>query len=142
MQFDRRPFLFVGWAATGPLHKPGNTCRSPIAEAVFIDLVRKAGQLNEWRIDSAAIMPWHVGEPPNPRSCNIFHKYSLHYEHTARQIARQDFYEFDIIFGMDPWNIHDLDVLRPPDSNAQIMLLGHFDPEGVLVMQDPYCVSG
>lgn len=33
----------------------GNICRSPIAEAVFIDEVKKAGEEANWEIDSAAI---------------------------------------------------------------------------------------
>lgn len=33
----------------------GNICRSPIAEAVFIDTIKKAGVEEEFEVDSAAM---------------------------------------------------------------------------------------
>lgn len=78
----------------------GNTCRSPIVEAVFIDLVKKAGAQRDWEIDSAAIESWHVGNRPNPRAVAVMEKYYLAYDNRARQITTNDFYTFDYILGM------------------------------------------
>lgn len=94
-----------------------------------------------WKINSAAIKSWHVGKPPNPHSCDIFKKYNLNYEHLARQITQNDFYEYDFIFGMDRLNIRDLNNLKPIDSHARIFLLGEFDPEGERIIHDPYFVG-
>lgn len=57
----------------------GNTCRSPIAEAVFIELVKRAGCQRDWEIDSAAIESWHVGSRPNPRAVAIMDRFGLGY---------------------------------------------------------------
>lgn len=68
-------------------------------------------------------------------------KYNLAYDNRARQITSEDFYEFDYIFGMDEYNIDELNDLKPNDCTAKIMLLGDFDPEGERIIHDPYCVS-
>lgn len=46
-----------------------------------------------------------------------------------------------MIFGMDDYNITDLNYLKPNDSGAIILLLGEYDPEGKRIMGDPYFVS-
>lgn len=119
----------------------GNTCRSPIAEAVLIDIVKKAGCQRDWEIDSAAIENWHVGNRPNARAVAVMEKYYLAYDNRARQIITQDFYKFDYILGMDDYNIEDLNDIKPNDATARIFLLGDFDPEGERIIRDPYCVS-
>lgn len=119
----------------------GNTCRSPIAEAVLIDIVKKAGCQRDWEIDSAAIENWHVGNRPNARTVAIFSKYHLGYDNRARQIQTEDFYYFHYIFGMDESNIEDLNDIKPNDATARIFLLGDFDPQGERIIRDPYCVS-
>lgn len=58
----------------------GNICRSPIAEAVFIDEVKKAGLESEWEIDSAAIGSWHVGREPDKRALETMKKHNLAYK--------------------------------------------------------------
>ncbi|XP_055698313.1 low molecular weight phosphotyrosine protein phosphatase 1-like [Phlebotomus papatasi] len=121
----------------------GNTCRSPIAEAVFMDEVKKAGQEDKWNIDSAAIANWHVGKNPNRRSIETMAKHNLPFRHhKARQIKKEDFNKFDYIFGMDRWNISDLKERAPANSSANILLLGDFDPEGQRNIRDPYCDTG
>ncbi|XP_055315812.1 low molecular weight phosphotyrosine protein phosphatase 1-like [Sitodiplosis mosellana] len=117
----------------------GNTCRSPIVEAVFMDLVKRAGVQRDWEIDSAAIEAWHVGNRPNPRAVAVMEKYCLAYDNRARHITTDDFYKFDYILAMDEYNVEDLTELRPDDAKAQIFLLGDFDPEGERIIRDPYC---
>ncbi|GAB0088373.1 low molecular weight phosphotyrosine protein phosphatase [Sergentomyia squamirostris] len=120
----------------------GNICRSPIAEAVFMDVVKKAGQEDDWEIDSAAIGGWHVGNNPDYRARETMTKHQLPYSNKARQIKKDDFNKFDYIFGMDRENISDLKERAPNKSKAKILLLGDFDPEGVKVIRDPYYDSG
>lgn len=65
----------------------GNICRSPIAEAVFIDEVKKAGVADQWEIDSAAIGSWHVGRNPDSRALATMKKHNLEYNNKARQVS-------------------------------------------------------
>lgn len=123
---------------------PGNTCRSPLAEAIFIKLLSDTGQSDHWSVDSAGIEDWHVGNTPNPRTMRIMEKYSLlPYSGVSRQITRRDFIEADYIFGMDCWNISDLEILAQDTlgSKASICLIRDFGPDGSGIIPDPYCVS-
>lgn len=57
------------------------------------------------------------------------------------QIKKNDFTEFDFIFGMDDENIEDLTSKATSQSKAKIDLLGNHDPEGERIIRDPYYVS-
>ncbi|NYM64134.1 low molecular weight phosphotyrosine protein phosphatase, partial [Salmonella enterica subsp. enterica serovar Typhimurium] len=46
----------------------GNICRSPMAEAVFNELIRKRGWEGLVSVRSAGTGEWHVGEPSDPRT--------------------------------------------------------------------------
>ncbi|XP_055315809.1 low molecular weight phosphotyrosine protein phosphatase 1-like [Sitodiplosis mosellana] len=120
----------------------GNICRSPIAEAVFIDEVKKAGEESKWEIDSAAIGSWHVGRSPESRAQATMKKHNLAYNNKARQIKTPDFKKYDYIFGMDEENIADLKERCPKDGTAKILMLGDFDPEGDRIIRDPYYDGG
>ncbi|XP_039302338.1 low molecular weight phosphotyrosine protein phosphatase 1 isoform X2 [Solenopsis invicta] len=116
----------------------GNSCRSPMAEAVFQDQVRKMGLTDFWEIESAALLEYHVGNGPEPRAIATLQKAGItDYSHIARQITTNDFYKFDWIFGMDECNIRMLYQMRPEDSQAKIELLGKYDPAGIVVIRDP-----
>ena len=65
----------------------GNICRSPIAEAVFIDTVLKQDLVNQFEIDSAAIGSWHVGRNPDNRALSTMKKHNLAYSNKARQVC-------------------------------------------------------
>lgn len=57
------------------------------------------------------------------------------------QINKNDFVNFDYIFGMDDHNIEDLNERAPKNATAKILLLGEFDPNGERIIRDPYYVS-
>ena len=46
----------------------GNICRSPMAETVFKELVRRAGLEPSIAVSSAGTGDWHVGEPSDERT--------------------------------------------------------------------------
>ncbi|GAB0088374.1 low molecular weight phosphotyrosine protein phosphatase [Sergentomyia squamirostris] len=117
----------------------GNSCRSPMAEAVMKNLLP---QSSSWEIDSAAIADWNVGYPPESRCIKILQEHGIDISHTGRQIRKTDFYNFDFIFGMDPRNIEDLQSLAPSDATAKIDLLGHYDSERDNIILDPYFETG
>ncbi|CAG9807186.1 unnamed protein product [Chironomus riparius] len=116
----------------------GNICRSPIAEAVFIDIVKKRNLTDKFDIDSAAIGSWHVGKKPDKRALETMSKHNLEYNNKARRITTEDFRKYDYIFGMDDENMSDLDELKPSDGKAKLLLLGEFDPKGERIIRDPY----
>lgn len=120
----------------------GNICRSPIADAVFLHILKEKGLESKWVVDSAGIGGWHAGSPPDRRAKQILKNHNIEYNGRARQIEDSDFYEFDYIFGMDENNISNLKDQKPANSKAEILLLGDFDPEGDRIIRDPYYDRG
>ncbi|XP_005429414.1 low molecular weight phosphotyrosine protein phosphatase [Geospiza fortis] len=118
----------------------GNICRSPIAEAVFRKLVTDEKLENKWRIDSAATSTYEIGSPPDYRGQNCMKKHGIPMSHIARQITKEDFQTFDHILCMDESNLRDLNRKsnQVKDCKAKIELLGTYDPQKQLIIEDPY----
>jgi len=92
----------------------GNICRSPVAEAVFRDVVKKRGLESCFIIDSAGTGSWHVGEPPDGRMRRTAEGRGISMENMfARQFTEKDFGDFDHIFAMDRDNLNDILYLDP-----------------------------
>ncbi len=84
----------------------GNICRSPSAEAVFSELLKKEGLTDSFEIDSAGTGAWHVGEPADRR----MQSHAVNRGYNLTSISRKfdpktDFDRFDLIIGMDDENI-------------------------------------
>ncbi|KAM4692814.1 low molecular weight phosphotyrosine protein phosphatase isoform 1-T1 [Discoglossus pictus] len=118
----------------------GNICRSPIAEAVFRKLVTDEGILNQWNIDSAATSTYEIGNPPDYRGQACMRKHGISMSHTARQITKDDFLSYDYILCMDESNLRELKrkCSQIKNCKAQIELLGSYDPQKRLIIEDPY----
>ncbi|CAG7819257.1 unnamed protein product [Allacma fusca] len=65
----------------------GNTCRSPMAEAILKHLIKERGMEDQWVVDSAAIVDWHVGKSPNNRTLRVLQSNGITTEHVARQVS-------------------------------------------------------
>uniref|UniRef100_A0A914UP46 Low molecular weight phosphotyrosine protein phosphatase n=1 Tax=Plectus sambesii TaxID=2011161 RepID=A0A914UP46_9BILA len=124
----------------------GNICRSPIAEAVFIELLKERGLTDQWVVDSAAVINYHEGKGPEKRAVATLNSHGItDYHHRVRQVTKDDFSKFDYIFGMDDANISDLTELAQKAKGAKkahVSLLGLHDPEGERIIPDPYYESG
>jgi len=118
----------------------GNICRSPTAEGVLRHMVEQAGLQDRIRIDSAGTLDYHVGSPPDRRSC---HHASLRgYDLSslrARQVHRLDFERFDLILGMDWDHMELLAEQCPAQLRHKLRRLMEFAPAGLgEVVADPY----
>lgn len=120
----------------------GNICRSPTAEGVFLELVRRAGLLDRVVVESAGTAAYHVGELPDSRSREHAARRGLQLISRARQFQSVDFERFDYVLAMDQQNHRDLVALRSMARNAKVHLglFRDFDttaPRGSSV-PDPY----
>lgn len=135
----------------------GNICRSPMAACVFRHLATKAGVADKWHVDSAALGNWHVRGRGDPRMKSTLKKHNIDDTHTVisiyhvpitqhffqvRQITQSDFRNFDLILGMDEENMNELEELAPADARATLKLFGEYDPDGELIIRDPYYDRG
>ena len=116
----------------------GNICRSPLAEALFRKHVEERGLSDKYEIDSCGTAAYHVGDQPDSRSRANARLNGLEYTHNGRQVADNDFSEFDYIIPMDSSNAANLRQ-ADPTGNAHIELMRNYDPghEGSDV-PDPY----
>lgn len=118
----------------------GNICRSPTAEGVFRHVVRQAGLQDRIHIDSAGTHDYHVGSPPDHRSCHhaSLRGYDLG-ELRARHVHRKDFERFDLLLAMDWENLELLQERCPPEHQHKLRRLMEFAPAGLGdVVADPY----
>jgi protein-tyrosine phosphatase len=83
----------------------GNICRSPLAQGVFEDLVRREGLEGEISVDSAGTGSWHVGEPPDKRAHRSARRRGIDIgSQRARRLTPEDCERFDYILFMDEEN--------------------------------------
>ncbi|XP_044590354.1 low molecular weight phosphotyrosine protein phosphatase 2-like isoform X1 [Cotesia glomerata] len=117
----------------------GNTCRSTMAEAIFDDYITKMGLKNTWEVNSAGLRGYHAGQTPDERALvTLRGRGIVNYSHKARVITKNDFYSHNWIFGMDQYNIEQLEKIKPEGSNAKIELLGSYNPNGDIIIEDPF----
>jgi len=118
----------------------GNICRSPLAEGVFLELVREEDLDHRFEVDSAGTGAYHVGESPDPRSVEVARRNGIELRGAARQVTTGDLDTYDYVLAMDRSNLRNLESLEAPSSSASVRLLREFDPDadGDLDVPDPY----
>nr|WP_318715858.1 low molecular weight protein-tyrosine-phosphatase [uncultured Treponema sp.] len=102
----------------------GNICRSTMAEFVMKDLVRKSGRENDFFIDSKATSTEEIGNPPHPVTVRKMHQVGIPMNpHRASQMKKSDYEDFDLILGMDSWNIRNILKITGGDSEGKVHML-------------------
>ncbi len=118
----------------------GNICRSPMAEAIFRDMVKKDGLTGEIQVDSAGTGDWHIGHPPHRGTQTILTQYNVSFEGIkARKVMSADLEQFDYIIAMDSDNLGNLKKMTGTEKTGQIKrLLDFVDDSKVTDVPDPY----
>ena len=96
----------------------GNICRSPAAEAIFIDLIKKKGLTDYFIVDSAGTGSWHIGKKADARMRSSAERRGLNVLSTARQINTKDFEKFNYILAMDKSNFENINDLKNRNSSS------------------------
>ena len=79
----------------------------------MLHLIEEAGREKEFVIDSAGILSYHQGELPDSRMRAHAARRGYQLVHRSRPVRTEDFYNFDLIIGMDDRNIEDLKDKAP-----------------------------
>jgi protein-tyrosine phosphatase len=119
----------------------GNICRSPLAEALFLNHVNEQNLSEKFIADSAGTASYHLGELADKRTRNMAMKISnLNILHKARQFKATDFLAFDYIVAMDKTNFQNIMKLRPQNAKAKVLLMRHYDSmvQNEDTIPDPY----
>ena len=114
----------------------GNICRSSAAEYIMRDLLKKEGLTDKVYVESKGISSEELGNPMYPPMRRILEDKGIDCRfHRARQIDRHDYDKFDIILGMDQYNMRSLNRLFD-DVNHKIKLLPLYGNLGCI--DDPW----
>jgi protein-tyrosine phosphatase len=117
----------------------GNICRSPIAEGIMKDLVKKNNL--DWKIDSAGIESYHVGQCPDRRAINLCRKHGLDIStQRARRVSKKDFEEFDHIYALADDILHELkgSYVSPSGKKSLQLLMDELYPGENRSVPDPW----
>ena len=102
----------------------GNICRSPMAEFVMKDLVKKAGLEHQFSIASAATSTEEIGNPVYPPARQKLAEHGIGCGgHAARQLRRDDYDRWDYLVGMDSANLRNMHRICGGDPEGKISLL-------------------
>ena len=116
----------------------GNICRSPMAEGVMKKMCAERGL--DWEIDSAGLIRYHQGELPDDRMMTTAEKRGYKLTHRSRPVQESDFSKFDLIVGMDDYNIRSLRSMSPQNCLNKIRIISDFfvKIKGYSTVPDPY----
>ena len=120
----------------------GNICRSPMAEFIFKDMIKKRSLEGRFYVESAATSDeecWNgVGNPVYPPAKKELAKHGIGVpgnelgvgEKRARQLRRDDYEKWDYIIGMEGRNISGIRRIVGSDPENKVRLLMDFAGTG------------
>ena len=102
----------------------GNICRSPMAEFVMKDMVEKAGLEWKFEIASAATSTEEIGNPVYPPARRKLAEHGISCKgKTARQMSRRDYDDYDLLIGMDRYNMRNMRSICGGDPEGKLRML-------------------
>ena len=102
----------------------GNICRSPMAEFVMKETVKRAGMEEQFYIESAATSTEELGNPVYPPARRKLSEHGIRCDgKTARQMRREDYDRFDLLIGMDYFNLRNMRRIVGGDPANKLHLL-------------------
>ena len=105
----------------------GNICRSPMAEFVMKDLVKKQGLKARFEIASAATSTEELGNPVYPPARRKLAEHGIGCAgHAARQLRWEDYGCYDYLIGMDSANLRNMRRICGGDPQGKLCLLMDF----------------
>lgn len=134
--FDQSALFRICFVCTG------NICRSPMAETVFRDLVKKAGYEGVVTVMSAGTGDWHVGEPSDERTMTALTEHGYDgSRHRAKQFNPEWFDNLDLVVVFDRSQERILRAWATSDADrGKVQMLLSFDGEQAeqIDVPDPY----
>ena len=105
----------------------GNICRSPMAEFILKELVKKLKLEDDFIVCSAATSQEEIGNGVYPPVKALLRQKGIDCSaKRARQVTVQDLKVFDYIIAMEQFNIDNLYALYPKTDKSKVYLLLDF----------------
>ena len=116
----------------------GNICRSPMAEFVMKEMVKRCGVENEYSIASAATSSEEIGNALYPPVRSLLARHGIDCTgKTARRLTARDCEEYDLLICMDDENVRAVRRLCTPEQAAKVHRLLDYTSRGRCVA-DPW----
>lgn len=107
----------------------GNICRSPTAEAVFREILRREAPGLTIEVDSAGTHAFHAGSAPDERAIAAAARRGFDLAPLrARVVTVADFERFDLVLAMDEQNYRQLRRIAPEPLRDRVRLFLEFAP--------------
>ena len=104
----------------------GNICRSPMAEMVMAELLRKVGR-DDVTTASAATSTEEIGNGVHPGTVRLLTRHNIPMRrHEAVQLTRRDAERYDLFIGMDAANLRNMRRILGNDAEGRIFNLLDF----------------
>ena len=122
----------------------GNICRSPMAEFIMKKLAADAGLEDEFEIESAATSYeeiWNgTGNPIYPPAQSKLRQHGIPFDKSkrARHIEKSDYSRFDLIIGMDHYNIRNMNSFFGGDPEGKFHLMLEYAGKSGRDVSDPW----
>ena len=113
----------------------GNICRSPMAEFIFRDMIKRRKLENEFSVASSATSTeeiWgDIGNPVYPPAKAELAKHKISCEgKRAVQLKKSDYEKYDLFIGMDSINIRNMHRILGGDPADKIRKLMEYTDRG------------
>ncbi len=116
----------------------GNICRSPMAEFLFKDLVKKHGKENDFLIASAGTSYEEAGNPVHYGAKRILDRLNINSNGKyAVRLEKSDLLKYDYFVCMDEYNLYGARRILGEGVNSKLSLLLEYAGEKRSV-SDPY----
>ena len=117
----------------------GNICRSPMAEFYMKDLAARAGLADGFEIASAATSSEELGNGVYPPVRALLDRQGIDCRGKLVRLLRASDYEaFDLLIGMDEWNLRSMRRLFGADAAGKLRLLLDFAGRPGEAVADPW----
>ena len=117
----------------------GNFCRSPTAEFIMKDLVKKAGLEQEFEIASAATSSEEHGNPVYPPARKLLEEHGIDCSgKRARRLSMEDYSNYDLLIGMDDYNMRNMRRIFGADSACKLRYLMEYAGKPGASVADPW----
>lgn len=108
----------------------GNICRSPMAEYVFMEMVRRRNRMHRIQAASAATSTEEIGRDIHPGTKSVLRAHGIPFsKRAARQMTREDYRAYDWLIGMDRTNLNAMRRIAQGDPEGKLRLLLSFAGE-------------
>ena len=102
----------------------GNICRSPMAEFIMKDKVKKLGLTDKFHIESRATSSEEDGNDMYPLAKRMLDSKNIPYtRHYAKRLEESDYDKFDLFVCMEDANIRNISYIFDDPLNKVIKLL-------------------